>query len=158
MRSIKRKTFIALLLFVFVANHDITYCSDKPEQESSPAPEKQTVTVSQETISKEMPNYAFNLKRLIKKAEKNIEKLDAEIKNQIREKRIRECLDKTQALYDQGVLEEAEKEMEKANKLSDDPQFRKYLQRSNKRGLRKQINKEKKELAGKIAAEKKKRE
>lgn len=158
MKSIKRKTFIALLFFVFVANHNITYCSDKPEQESSPAPEKQTVTVSQETITKEMSNYAFNLKQLTKKAEKNIEKLDAEIKNQIREKRMQECLEKAQTLYNQGKLEEAEEEMEKADILSNDPQLRRYLQKSNKRDLIKQINKEKKELAGKIEIEKKKKE
>lgn len=65
-----KKIFVILIL-VGIIVPNICYAEDKIQN---------TVTVDEQTINKKVPSYNANLKRLVQEAEKNIKKINGELK------------------------------------------------------------------------------
>ena len=124
--------------------------SPAPAQENKAEPEKEKVEISPEVIEKTMPSYKLNLKQLIEEAERNIKKVDDELKkqeifkrNQEKEAKCRGLFEKANALYAQGKLKEAKEEWIKALALTKDPEIQGYIREAEKRACQDELAKKK---------------
>lgn len=102
--------------------------------------EKSSVEISSENIEKTLPAYNANLKKIIEEAERNIARIDGELKkreavkrNEEREAKVREHFEAGNKLHAEGRLEEAKVEWEKALEITRDPEMRGYIKESEKR-------------------------
>ena len=115
---------------------------------------RESVEVSDSVIEKNVPAYKMSLTRLIEEAEKNLQRVDAQIKNQEKEKLARELLEEGNSLYKTGDLENAQKKWKEALKITKDPSFKKYIKESEKQALK---EKEEKDRARKLEEKAKKK-
>ncbi len=117
--------------FIFILAFALACPQAGAEGESS----QDKVAIEKRAIEKRIPSYANNLKRLIKKAEINIKKVDEKLKEQEREELARECCEKANALYGEGKLKEAKGEWRKALKMARKRQTREYIKKSKQRAI-----------------------
>jgi len=116
--------FIFVLLPAFVLN-------DVQALEASR--DKKTIEIGPETVKKGMPSYAYDFKRLVREAEKNIGKVNRELEAKEKEKSAKEHFERGKRLYESGKPDEAEKEWQKTLKLTKDPRIRKYIRQTEKK-------------------------
>lgn len=128
---------------------------------------KSSIEIKPENIEKSVPSYNLSLKKLIEEAEKNIKKIDGDIKereilkrNQEREDSAREHFEKGNRLYAEGKAEEAREEWQKSLDITKDPEMREYVRKSEERAWEEERARKKEEAARQeaLAAEKKEAE
>ncbi|NQU73233.1 MAG: tetratricopeptide repeat protein, partial [Candidatus Omnitrophica bacterium] len=115
--------------------------SPRPEaREETPVPSKAFSEKARYQKTPKVRGYTYNLKRLLITMEEKVKTIDEEIKeravrgrNEEREARVIECFERANALYEKGRLQEAKKEMQKALKVSRDPEMKRYIKESEKR-------------------------
>ncbi|NQT23405.1 MAG: tetratricopeptide repeat protein [Candidatus Omnitrophica bacterium] len=127
---------ILLLLLLLASVPRVSVAGDLSA--GKPAPLKK-IEISEKIIEKELPFYRFSLKELIEEVDKNIKKAELGIKgkkvrvrNQGREKLIREHFAKGLSLYKEGKLDEARKELLTALEISQHPDMEDYIKESVK--------------------------
>jgi len=103
--------------------------------------------------------YTYDLKGLLAVAERNIKKVDEEIKqeevkkrNEAREAEIVGYFEKGNELYMQGNLKEAKQEWENAVRVSKNPEMKQYIE-DRSREAKIQMRKEEKARKARLAAE-----
>ena len=108
-------------------------------EEAGPAKKAE---ISPDVIEKKMPSYAYNLKQLIKEAEKNIKKVDEDIRqaeilenNKKREIEVRDHFEHGNQLYSQGKPKEAKQEWEQAINITKDPEMKDYVKAAEKKAV-----------------------
>lgn len=152
------KKYILIILFAFLISMAALSYAEESARES--------ITVDNSVIEKEIPTYRMSLQRLIQEAEKKLKKIDKEIKNQENELIARELLEDGNTLYSESKLKEAKAKWNEALKITKDPSFKKYLKENEKRfrketadaaRLKKLEEKAKKKAAYKAKIEEKKR-
>ncbi|MFH1190228.1 MAG: hypothetical protein V1682_06010 [Candidatus Omnitrophota bacterium] len=123
--------FLAAVLFVPTQ----AFSQEKSGTEQSVSSEK--VEISSENIEKTLPSYNANLKKIIEEVERNIARIDGELKkreavkrNEDREAEVREYFEAGNKLRDEGKFEEAKAEWEKALDITRDPEMRGYIKQS----------------------------
>lgn len=127
--------------------------------------EKTIGEVDSGVAAKETPSYSLNLKQLMKEAEKNIEKIDGELKkqeaeeeNKKKEIEAREHFDKGNQLSNQGDLKGAKEEWQKALDITKDPEMKDYIRTSESRAKKEEYQRKLKEREDRLFAEKESRE
>lgn len=118
-----------VLIFLFIFLLIPAFCFAQEIEE----PEKEKIEISPEAVEKKMSSHAFNLKQLIKEAEKNIKKVDTQIRNQEREVTVRQHFEKGNQLYQEGKLKEAKKEWQEALSITKDPEMKEYIRQAQRR-------------------------
>ncbi len=101
--------------------------------------------------------YTLSLKKLIKEAEENLKKVDAEIKRQEvqkqnlqREIKARRHFEKGNSLYELGKPKEALEEWQKALNLTDHPDMKRHIKESDRKARKQQkaLKRQKRKTAG----------
>jgi len=99
----------------------------------------QEIAIKSENVKELLPSYSYNLKRLIREAERNLKKVTEEIKekelldkNQEAENLVRGHFEKGNLLHQEGKLEEAKKEWQKVLDITKDPEMKKYILKAGK--------------------------
>jgi colicin import membrane protein len=132
-------------------------------QETTAEADKEKLEISLETVEKAMPVYSLSLKQLIEEAEKNIKKVDKELKeqkifreNRERETKVREYFEKGNLLYGEGKLEEAKKEWQEAVSITGVSEMKGYIQEAERKAREAELARQKaeEERQRQIAAEK----
>ena len=110
------------------------------ERGSAPQADNKDVMINEEVIKEEMPSYSYDLKQLIREAEKNIKKAEEKIKEkaeykekQQREVRAREHFEKGNTLYKEGKYKKAKKEWQQALDITKDPSMQDYIKTSEQK-------------------------
>ncbi|MFC1480210.1 hypothetical protein ACFL5Y_02035, partial [Candidatus Omnitrophota bacterium] len=159
-----RKTFLVyLVLSVFAINS--SYAQETVSKQAAPqkqeasqktevSQKKEKITVSQEIVKKDFPSYNYTLKQLIAEADKNLKKVNFELQGKETEEEARKHFDEGNRLYKEGELAAAKKEWQKALKLTDDPQMKKYIRGSEKKAKQAQDQQKRQELEQKRAEKK----
>jgi len=107
-------------VFIFALN------GTSPAQEEKPA----QVEISRKIIEKEMPVYGTSLRRIIRKTEKKLERVNKELEKQQNEKLALEYFQEGNDFLEKGDTEEAKKRLEKALALTKDHKLKKKIQKS----------------------------
>ncbi len=111
----------------------------------------QEIEIKTQEVERKIPSYSYNLKELIKEAEKNLKKVDEEIRkrdvlkeNREKEKIAIEHFEKGNRLYQEGNLDEAKKEWKNVMEISKDPDMKDYIFKAERRAKEEKILKERK--------------
>ncbi len=111
----------------------------------------QEIEIKSEKVAEKLPSYPYNLKRLIREAERNLKKVNKQIKekealekNREKEKVAREHFEKGNTFHKEGKLEEAKKEWQEIIEISKDPEIKDYIRKAEKIAREEKITKEKK--------------
>ena len=111
--------------------------------------------------------YTYNLKQLMEQAEKNIKKVDENLKekeiekrNQQRESEAIGYFEKGNVFYKEGKLKDAKKEWQKALEITKDPQMKNYLRDNEKKARKEELarKKDQKKKQDKLKAEQREKE
>ena len=140
-KRIEKKLVAAILGMFLLGNSSLS-----AQEEEGPVEELQFPT------KPKAQGYTYNLKHLLEQAEKNIQKVEEEIKqveirkrNKERETRAIEHFENGNQLYQEGKLKEAREQWEKTLKLSKDPGMKGYIKEAGKRAKEHELARRKEE-------------
>jgi len=107
---------------------------------------------SKGSVSPPDRGYTYNLKELIEKAKENIKKVDKELaqkavedRNMQKEAKAQEYFEKGNILYEQGKLQEAKQEWQKALEITKSPELEEYIKISEKKSRDRDLARQKEE-------------
>lgn len=86
----------------------------------------------EKTVVEKIPDHPLSLKRIMRQAEKNVEKLDEEIKIRKNKEKASRLFEEGRLLYDAGDIEGAEKIWQEALDTSRDRSTRDYIRKARR--------------------------
>jgi type II secretory pathway component PulC len=111
---------VSVVVFILTGNTYVAYSQNE------------TFEVDQAVVEKILSTNTVSLRRIMKDAEKNLERVNSDILRQKNEETAKNLIEEGKQLYKSGQIEEANKIWEKSAKLSNDPAIMEYLEQTRR--------------------------